>query len=50
MVTIIALCFFPLEHDATMLAGMGYKSWSDEFVAHRTEHVVDVLMRILRRT
>lgn len=49
VITIVALCFFPLEHDATMLAGMGYEAWSDEFVARRTEHVVDVLMRVLRR-
>jgi AcrR family transcriptional regulator len=49
VITIVALCFFPLEHDATMLAGMGYEAWSDEFIARRTEHVVDVLMRVLRR-
>jgi TetR/AcrR family transcriptional regulator len=48
VITIIALCFFPLEHDATMLAGMGYRAWADEFLAERTEHVVDVLMRVLR--
>ncbi|MGB0096055.1 MAG: TetR/AcrR family transcriptional regulator [Solirubrobacteraceae bacterium] len=49
VITIVALCFFPLEHEATMLAGMGYKTWTDQFIADRTEHVVDVLMRVLRR-
>jgi TetR/AcrR family transcriptional regulator len=49
VITIVALCFFPLEHDATMLAGMGYEAWSDAFIADRTEHVVDVLVRVLQR-
>jgi AcrR family transcriptional regulator len=48
LVTLVALCWFPLEHDATMLAGMGYATWTDAFVAERTEHVVDVLTRVLR--
>lgn len=47
LVTLVALCWFPLEHDATMLAGMGYATWTDAFVAERTEHVVDVLCRVL---
>lgn len=47
LVTLVALCWFPLEHDPTMLAGMGYATWTDDFVAERTEHVVDVLMRVL---
>lgn len=47
LVTLVALCWFPLEHDATMLAGMGYATWTDGFVAERTDHVVDVLMRVL---
>lgn len=48
LVTLVALCWFPLEHDATMLAGMGYATWTDAFVAERTEHVVDVLTRVLQ--
>lgn len=47
LVTLVALCWFPLEHDATMLAGMGYATWTDAFVAERAEHVVDVLCRVL---
>jgi len=47
LISLIALCWFPLEHDATMLAGMGYATWTDAFVAARTEHVVDVLLRVL---
>jgi AcrR family transcriptional regulator len=47
LVTLVALCWFPLEHDATMLAGMGYATWTDEFLAERTDHVVDLLMQVL---
>lgn len=47
LVTLVALCWFPLEHDTTMLAGMGYATWTDAFVAERTAHVVDVLLRVL---
>ena len=47
LVSIVALCFFPLEHDTTMLAGMGYRTRSKGFIDRRTEHVVDLLMRAL---
>jgi TetR/AcrR family transcriptional regulator len=47
LVSVVALCFFPLEHDATMLAGMGYRAWTPGFVERRVEHVVDVLLRVL---
>lgn len=47
LITLVALCWFPLEHDATMLAGMGYATWTDAFIAERAEHVVDVLLRVL---
>ena len=49
LITVVALCWFPLEHDATMLAGMGYATWTDGFVAARRDHVVDVLMALLDR-
>lgn len=49
LVSLVALCFFPLEHDATMLAGMGYRTWTAGFVEKRTEHVVDILLRVLTR-
>lgn len=47
LISIVALCFFPLEHDSTMLAGMGYRAWTDGFVERRTRHIVDMLMRVL---
>jgi AcrR family transcriptional regulator len=50
LITVVALCWFPLEHDATMLAGMGYATWTDAFVAARRDHVVDVLMALLAAT
>jgi TetR/AcrR family transcriptional regulator len=50
LISIVALCFFPLEHDATMLAGMGYRAWTPAFVGKRTEHVVDILLRVLTTT
>jgi hypothetical protein len=33
-----------------MLAGMGYATWTDAFVAARRDHVVDVLMALLAAT
>lgn len=47
LISLVALCFFPLEHDATMIAGMGYRAWTGAFVQRRTEHVVDLLLRVL---
>ncbi|MCC5579553.1 TetR/AcrR family transcriptional regulator [Microtetraspora sp. AC03309] len=47
LISVVALCFFPMEHDATMLAGMGYRAWSTGFVEKRADHVVDVLLRVL---
>jgi AcrR family transcriptional regulator len=48
LISLVAMCFFPLEHDATMLAGMGYRAWTTGFVDTRTEHVVDLMTRVLR--
>jgi TetR/AcrR family transcriptional regulator len=48
LLTTVALCFFPLEHDATMLAGLGYSAFDDDFIDARKRHVVDVLERVLR--
>ena len=47
MITTVALCFFPFEHNDTMLAAMGRDAMSDEFAAARKRHVVDVLERVL---
>lgn len=50
MVTIVALCFFPLEHDTTMLASMGYRARTVGYIGRRTDHVVDLLMHALTPT
>jgi AcrR family transcriptional regulator len=50
LISVVALCFFPMEHDATMIAGMGYRASTPAFVDKRTDHVVDVLLRVLTGT
>jgi len=47
LITTVALCFFPVEHNDTMLATMGLDATSEEFAAARKRHVVDVLERVL---
>jgi AcrR family transcriptional regulator len=47
VITTVALCFFPLEHNDTMLAAMGRDAMSDDFAAARKRHVVDVLERVV---
>jgi len=47
LITTVALCFFPIEHNETMLAAMGLDATSDAFAAARKRHVVDVLERVL---
>jgi hypothetical protein len=47
VITTVALCFFPIEHNDTMLAAMGLDAMSDEFARARKRHVVDVLVRVL---
>ena len=47
LITTVALCFFPLEHNDTMLAAMGLDATSEQFAAARKRHVVDVLERVL---
>ena len=47
LITTVALCFFPLEHNDTMLAAMGLDATSERFATARKRHVVDVLERIL---
>ncbi len=47
LITTVGLCFFPLEHNDTMLAAMGLDATSDSFTAARKRHVVDVLIRVL---
>jgi AcrR family transcriptional regulator len=47
LITTVALCFFPLEHNDTMLAAIGLDATSAAFAAARKRHVVDVLERVL---
>jgi TetR/AcrR family transcriptional regulator len=47
LITTVALCFFPIEHNDTMLAAMGLDATSERFAATRKRHVVDVLERVL---
>jgi AcrR family transcriptional regulator len=47
LITTVGLCFFPLEHNDTMLAAMGLDATSDGFAKARKRHVVDVLVRVL---
>lgn len=47
VISLIALCLFPLEHDSTLLAGMGYVARSPGFSERRVAHIVDLLDRAL---
>jgi TetR/AcrR family transcriptional regulator len=47
LISTVALCFFPIEHNDTMLAAMGLDATSERFAAARKRHVVDVLERVL---
>jgi TetR/AcrR family transcriptional regulator len=48
LITTVALCFFPIEHNDTMLAAMGLDATAESFAAARKRHVVDVLVQVLR--
>jgi TetR/AcrR family transcriptional regulator len=47
LITVVALCFFPIEHNDTMLAAMGLDATGERFATQRKRHVVDVLERVL---
>jgi TetR/AcrR family transcriptional regulator len=47
LITVVALCFFPIEHNDTMLAAMGLDATGEQFATARKRHVVDVLERVL---
>jgi hypothetical protein len=47
LITTVALCFFPIEHNETMLAAMGLDATGDAFARARKRHVVDVLVRVI---
>lgn len=42
--SLIAMCYFPLEHDATIVAGMGQRAWSRAFHDRRVDHIVRLLL------
>ena len=44
-VSIVALCFFPLAHQSTLLGPLGLDGSDPGFLAARKEHVVDLLLR-----
>jgi AcrR family transcriptional regulator len=48
LITVVALCFFPIEHNDTMLAAMGLDATAESFAATRKRHVADVLEQVLR--
>jgi TetR/AcrR family transcriptional regulator len=48
LITTVALCFFPIEHNDTMLAAIGLDATGERFATARKRHVVDVLERVLR--
>jgi TetR/AcrR family transcriptional regulator len=48
LITTVALCFFPVEHNDTMLAAMGLDATSETFALARKRHVADVLEQVLR--
>ncbi len=47
LITTVALCFFPIEHNDTMLAAIGLDATGAAFARARKRHVVDVLARVL---
>ena len=42
--SLIAMCYFPLEHDATIVAGMGQRAWTPAFRDRRVDHIVRLLL------
>lgn len=42
--TFIGMCYFPLEHDATIVAGMGHRAWTPAFQQKRVDHIVRLLL------
>jgi TetR/AcrR family transcriptional regulator len=48
LITTVALCFFPIEHNDTMLAAMGLDATAESFASARKRHVADVLEQVLR--
>lgn len=45
LLSVIAMCYFPLEHDTTIVAGMGMRAWTESFRRKRVQHIVRLLRR-----
>jgi AcrR family transcriptional regulator len=43
--SVIGMCYFPFEHDATIVAGMGQRAWTRAFQDRRLDHIVRLLLR-----
>jgi len=48
LLDVLALCWFPIAHAETFARGLGLDPADPAFVAARTRHVVDLLLRGLR--
>jgi AcrR family transcriptional regulator len=42
--SVIGMCYFPLEHDVTIVAGMGQRAWTEAFQEKRVDHIVRLLL------
>ena len=47
LISLVAMCFFPLEHGDTMLSAMGIDPGDPAFIQARKEHIIDALMRLI---
>lgn len=47
--SVVAMCYFPVEHDSTVVAGMGYRAWTQAFQQERVDHIVRLLLGPRRR-
>ncbi len=50
LVSAMALCFFPLAHNDTLLRALGLDAHDPTFLAERKAHVVELLLNGLRST
>jgi Tetracyclin repressor-like, C-terminal domain len=44
IISVIALCFFPFAHQATLLGPLGLDARDPRFLADRKAHVTDLLL------
>ncbi len=49
VLSILALCWFPLVHSRTVLRGMGGEVDDADFMARRRQHVIDLVLHGMRR-